>query len=274
MIMGLTTKTNIYISVYNELEPLINYYLYSKGFSEMARLVFLISYISSLNKGFNILMSKPNEDNLKLQLGVLTSTFNTNKEVHNGVILAILRYLKNKMLVEHFKHISLSRIINLQIKQYEDLKKSLKIENKNFREHNINSIETNNRSYVWLGDEIQDQLKTLYIKFKDEHKLIDNKTEFIDFLKAFNGTKLNEIKNKINWKGPFRALIYFIIRAFHRQHIEGDDNVRWKQLESTFDYKGNPLTVKKCLSEFYKLNSTEHIPNVGPQIDLIFRSFI
>ena len=43
------------------------------------------------------------------------------------------------------------------------------------------------------------------------------------------------------------TLIYFIIRAFHRQHLEGDDNIRWEQLESTFDYKGNPLTAKKCL---------------------------
>ena len=82
------------------------------------------------------------------------------------------------------------------------------------------------------------------------------------------------IKNKINWKGPLRALIYFIIRACHREHLETESNLRWKQLAATFYFNGHELKKEEFEKEFFKLSNTEHIPSVGPEIDLIFRSFI
>ena len=88
------------------------------------------------------------------------------------------------------------------------------------------------------------------------------------------GTELNHIKNKINWKGPLRALIYFIIRANHREHLEIENNFRWKQLAATFHLNYHELKKEEFEKEFFKLNNIEHIPSVGPEIDLIFRSFI
>ena len=137
-----------------------------------------------------------------------------------------------------------------------------------------NKININERSYVWLGYNVQKQLNTLFVKFKEELNLIEEKTNFIDFARVFMGTELNHIKNIINWKGPLRALIYFITRACHREHLEIESNLRWKQLAATFYFNGHELKKEEFEKEFFKLSNTEHIPSVGPEIDLIFRSFI
>ena len=53
-------------------------------------------------------------------------------------------------------------------------------------------------------------------------------------------------------------------------HLEIESNLRWKQLAATFYFNGHELKKEEFEKEFFKLSNTEHIPSVGPEIDLIF----
>ena len=177
------------------------------------------------------------------------------------------------MIIDGLNNTDLYDKIISNIKKYKSLI-STDLDNKLPIVEKYNKININERSYVWLGYNVQKQLNTLFVKFKEELNLIEEKTNFIDFARVFMGTELTHIKNKINWKGPLRALIYFIIRACHREHLEIESNLRWKQLATTFYFNGHELKKEEFENEFFKLSNTEHIPSVGPEIDLIFRSFI
>ena len=276
------TQTYLSKMVYREIEPLVYAHFKKKqtqekfgSFSENALSQFVLMFLQQLNSSLNTLINNPKEETLDIQIRKILSPFIDDNETHNKMRIVSLKYFRNKLTLEKLEHLDIFNII------YKILD-SEKIYPKPFPEGIIeikevdyeNSFATKRPSYVWLGDKIQEQLNTVFIKLKEDLKLIDEKTEFIDFYKAFSGTNVNEIKNKINWIGPFRTLIYFIERACHRRHIEWKTNERWKQLEATFTCKNKKFTAKQCGNEYSKLNSTEHIPMQGPEIDLIFRSFM
>ena len=276
------TKTYIYKMVYREIEPIVHNHFNKKqtqeklgAFGENALCQFILMYLQQLNTSMDSLIVFQKEEMLDIQLQKILFPFNDDNETYNKMRVATLRYFKNKLTLKKLEYLDIFKII------YKILD-SEKVYPRPFPEGIIdikevdyeNSSATRRSSYVWLGEKIQEQLNTVFIKFKEDLKLIDEKTEFIDFYKVFNGTDVNEIKSKINWIGSFRTLIYFIERACHRRHIEWKTNERWKQLEATFICKNKIFTAKQCGNEYSKLNSTEHIPMQGPSIDLIFRSFM
>ena len=267
------SKTELYISSYQEIEPLINFHFSKKGFTDQTKLMLLTGLLSALNKAYSILNLNRTENNLKIQTSIISAPFQENNNVLEKIILASLNYWEKKMIIDGLNNTDLYDKIIFNIKKYKSLISS-DLDNKLPVVEKYNKININERSYVWLGYNVQKQLNTLFVKFKEELNLIEEKTNFIDFARVFMGTELNHIKNKINWKGPLRALIYFIIRACHREHLEIENNLRWKQLAATFYFNGHELKKEEFEKEFFKLSNTEHIPSVGPEIDLIFRSFI
>ena len=267
------SKTELYISSYQEIEPLINFHFSKKGFTDQTKLMLLTGLLSALNKAYSILNLNRTENNLKIQTSIISAPFQENNNVLEKIILASLNYWEKKMIIDGLNNTDLYDKIIFNIKKYKSLI-STDLDNKLPVVEKYNKININERSYVWLGYNVQKQLNTLFVKFKEELNLIEEKTNFIDFARVFMGTELNQIKNKVNWKGPLRALIYFIIRACHREHLEIESNLRWKQLAATFYFNGLELKKEEFEKEFFKLSNTEHIPSVGPEIDLIFRSFI
>ena len=82
--------------------------------------------------------------------------------------------------------------IIFNVKKYKSLI-STDLDNKSPIVEKYNKININERSYVWLGYNVQKQLNT-FVKFKEEVNLIEEKTNFIDFTRVFMGTEINHVK--------------------------------------------------------------------------------
>lgn len=86
--MGQLSKTNLYITIYNKIEPLVFSYFKKKGvikshgnFSQEAILMFVLKYLASLNRGHHILIQSQKVETLEAQLIALTSKFQLDKDL-------------------------------------------------------------------------------------------------------------------------------------------------------------------------------------------------
>ena len=82
------SKTNLYITIYNKIEPLIFSFFKKKGvikshgnFSQEAILIFVLKYLASLNRGHHILLQSQKVETLEAQLMALTSKFELDEDI-------------------------------------------------------------------------------------------------------------------------------------------------------------------------------------------------
>ena len=90
------SKTELYISSYQEIEPLINFHFSKKGFTDQAKLMLLTGLLSALNKAYSILNLNQTENNLKIQTSIISAPFQENNNILEKIILASLNYWKKK----------------------------------------------------------------------------------------------------------------------------------------------------------------------------------
>ena len=82
------SKTNLYITIYNKIEPLVLSFFRKKGvikshgnFSQEAILMFVLKYLASLNRGYHILIQSQKAETLEAQLIALTSKFQLDEDL-------------------------------------------------------------------------------------------------------------------------------------------------------------------------------------------------
>ena len=87
------SKTELYISSYQEIEPLINFHFSKKGFTDQTKLMLLTGLLSALNKAYSILNLNQTENNFKNPNKYKSSApFQENNNILEKIILASLNY--------------------------------------------------------------------------------------------------------------------------------------------------------------------------------------
>ena len=128
--------------------------------------------------------------------------------------------------------------------------------------------ETKRTSYVWLGNNVADDLNKLFVALK-KNNLIDNDTDSVSFLSAFNGVEISTIENKSKWIASKNLCVYFIYQLLQKKLVE--EEKMWVQLEHIFiDINGKPM--KGGADKKNKMVSGEiSFPNGSIKIDSILR---
>ena len=85
------SKTELYISSYQEIEPLINFHFSKKGFTDQTKLMLLTGLLSALNKAYSILNLNRTENNLKIQTSIISAPFQENSNVLEKIIKSLER---------------------------------------------------------------------------------------------------------------------------------------------------------------------------------------
>ena len=88
------------------------------------------------------------------------------------------------MIIDGLNNTDLYDKIIFNIKKYKSLI-STDLDNKLPIVEKYNKININERDTFWLGYNVQKQLNTLFVKFKEELNLIEEKTNFIDFARVY-----------------------------------------------------------------------------------------
>lgn len=252
-------KTYNYILTYRVIEPVIkSYYSKAKVIEEKGEydketiLSLVLSYISRLNRSFNILMqirTKDIEEKVSIQLATILGQFMLDEEDKLEMKKATLRYWINRLLINKWEETPIYN--NLFVKLEElgvhptneivDVKEVLSPDQKTKQGY----------SYTLVDEDVQDSLSGLFKSLK-EKKCIDPATEFETFYNAFTGKSLGRIEKRIKWIRPKILLVYFIIRLLHLKKIGvydlepnykiQDDSNYWKQMEAVFmDKNGKPM---------------------------------
>lgn len=252
-------KTYNYIITYRVIEPVIqSYYSKAKVIAEKGEydketiLSLVLSYISRLNRSFNILMQiriKDIEEKVSIQLATILGQFMLDEEDKLEMKIATLRYWINRLLINKWEE---TPIYNHLFVKLEELGVHPTNEIVDVKEVPSPDLKTKQGySYTLVDEDVQDSLSGLFKSLK-EKKCIDPATEFETFYNAFTGKSLGTIEKRIKWIRPKILLVYFIIRLLHLKKIGvydlepnykiQDDSNYWKQMEAVFmDKNGKPM---------------------------------
>jgi len=252
-------KTYNYIITYRVIEPVIkSYYSKAKVIEEKGEydketiLSLVLSYISRLNRSFNILMqirTKDIEEKVSIQLATILGQFMLDEEDKLEMKIATLRYWINRLLINKWEE---TPIYNHLFVKLEELGVHPTNEIVDVKEVPLPDQKTKQGySYTLVDEDVQDSLSGLFKSLK-EKKCIDPATEFETFYNAFTGKSLGTIEKRIKWIRPKILLVYFIIRLLHLKKIGvydlepnykiQDDSNYWKQMEAVFmDKNGKPM---------------------------------
>ena len=275
-------KTYNYIITYRVIEPVIqSYYSKAKVIAEKGEydketiLSLVLSYISRLNRSFNILMqirTKDIEEKVSIQLATILGQFMLDEEDKLEMKIATLRYWINRLLINKWEE---TPIYNHLFVKLEELGVHPTNEIVDVKEVPSPDLKTKQGySYTLVDEDVQDSLSGLFKSLK-EKKCIDPATEFETFYNAFTGKSLGTIEKRIKWIRPKILLVYFIIRLLHLKKIGvydlepnykiQDDSNYWKQMEAVFmDKNGKPMD--NGAKEYAKIGS-ELIPKNVEIID-------
>tara|TARA_A100001011_G_scaffold389161_1_gene470136 strand:- start:922 stop:1815 length:894 start_codon:yes stop_codon:yes gene_type:complete len=252
-------KTYNYIITYRVIEPVIqSYYSKAKVIAEKGEydketiLSLVLSYISRLNRSFNILMqirTKDIEEKVRIQLATILGQFMLDEEDKLEMKKATLRYWINRLLINKWEGTPLYNYLFVKLEELGvhptneivDVKEVLSPDQKTKQGY----------SYTLVDEDVQDSLSGLFKSLK-EKKCIDPATEFETFYNAFTGKPLGTIEKRIIWIRPKILLVYFIVRLLHLKKIGvydlepnykiQDDSNYWKQMEAVFmDKNGKPM---------------------------------
>ena len=266
------TKTQMYIIVYREIEPVIYSYFSMKEviadrgeFGKEARLILTIKYMTSLNRAYQIIIQSQKEATVQLQLISLISTYELDEDAKRKMETVTLWYWKSRMLLDKWEA---SDIYNYLFQRLTDLGAFPKDRILIVREAPLAQQEDKVYfSYTLLDENPFESLTGLYNSLK-ETKCISIDTNFQTFYDAFTGKPLWEIDKRIVWIRQKILCVYFIFRLLHIQKISKgniisitekvsnykiqEDESHWKQLEYLFeDKKGRPMD--NGAKEFHKI---------------------
>ena len=267
-----TNDTQLWITTQLQTAHVIEAF-YSDNYSEQAIMQFKLKYRESCLRSYDLLMKNPKEETLEVQLSIVCSPYINNEECRAAMEIATLRYYRNRLTVESKQS---EDIFNVVYKKLEGLN-VLPDENHPIQawevDENgepINQIEpdTLGNSYVWLGDNVTDDLNKLFVELK-KNNLIADDTDSVSFLSTFNGVAISAIENKIKWIGTKNLCVYFIYQLLQKKLVE--EEKMWVQLEHIFiDKNGKPM--KGGADKKNKMVSGEiSFPNGSIKIDSILR---
>ena len=206
------SKTNLYITIYNKIEPLVFSFFKKKGvikshgnFSQEAILMFVLKYLASLNRGHHILIQSQKVQTLEAQLIALTSKFQLDEDLKKKMEIVTLNYWINRLKIVRFENSDIYNHISLKLKHEKTY-----FLNNNYLEGKF--------SYTLLDDNVYESLTKLFNSLKD-NKCIHNDTDIISFYNAFTGKPFKKIRKRIQWIKPKILCVYFIIRLLHLNRI-------------------------------------------------------
>ena len=206
------SKTNLYITIYNKIEPLIFSFFKKKGvikshgnFSQEAILLFVLKYLASLNRGHHILIQSQKVETLEAQLMALTSKFELDEDIKKKMEIVTLNYWINRLKIVRFENSDIYNHISLKLKHEKTY-----FLNNNYLEGKF--------SYTLLDDNLYESLTRLFNSLKD-NKCIHNDTDIISFYNAFTGKPFKKIRKRIQWIKPKILCVYFIVRLLHLNRI-------------------------------------------------------
>jgi len=87
-------------------------------------------------------------------------------------------------------------------------------------------------SYVWLGNNVTDDLNKLFVALKNNNLIADD-TDSVSFLSAFNGVEISTIEKKIKWIDSKKACVYFISKLMQEPKLIEEKHM-WSKLEKLF----------------------------------------
>ena len=267
------SRTNLYITLYSKIEPLIHSYLKNKkatdlhgNFSKEARLIFIIKYLTSLNRGYHILIQSQKLETLEAQIIALTSKFQLDEGHKKNMEIATLNYWMNRLKLVKFENSDIYNLITSKLNQEEI--------------YSLNNYNEGKYSYTLLDDNIYESLIGLFNSLKD-NKCIHNDTDIITFYDAFTGKPFREIKKRIQWIKPKILCVYFIVRLLHlnrisksnksmmldnnQNHKNINDENFWKIMEVIFEDKDG-IPMKNGAKEYENIGLTS-LPNEVSIID-------
>ena len=268
------SKTNLYITIYNKIEPLIFSFFKKKGvikshgnFSQEAILLFVLKYLASLNRGHHILLQSQKVETLEAQLMALTSKFELDEDIKKKMEIVTLNYWINRLKIVRFENSDIYNNISLKLKHEKTY-----FLNNNYLEGKF--------SYTLLDDNLYESLTRLFNSLKD-NKCIHNDTDIITFYNAFTGKPLDKIKKRIQWIKPKILCVYFIVRLLHlnrisksnksmmldnnQNHKNINDENFWKIMEVIFKDKDG-IPMKNGAKEYENIGLTS-LPNEVSIID-------
>ena len=206
------SKTNLYITIYNKIEPLVFSFFKKKGvikshgnFSQEAILMFVLKYLASLNRGHHILIQSQKAETLEAQLIALTSKFQLDEDLKKKMEIVTLNYWINRLKIVRFENSDIYNHISLKLKHEKTY-----FLNNNYLEGKF--------SYTLLDDNVYESLTRLFNSLKD-NKCIHNDTDIISFYDAFTGKPFKKIRKRIQWIKPKILCVYFIVRLLHLNRI-------------------------------------------------------
>ena len=269
-------KTQLWITTQRETAPVIEAF-YKDNYSEQAIMQFKLKYRQSCDRAFDNVMSNPKLETLEVQLSIVCSPYIDNEESRLAMEVATLKFFRNRLTVELKQS---DDIFNVVYKKLEDLNifpdenavlQAWEVDENGKRIGHIESDILGNSyvcSYVWLGNNVTDELNKLFIELKNNN-LIANETDSVTFQSAFNGVQISTIENKIKWIGTKNLCVYFIYQLLQKKLVE--EEKMWVQLEYIFiDINGKPM--KGGADKKNKMVSGEiSYPNGSIKIDSILR---
>ena len=240
--------TQLWITTQLQTTPVIEAY-YKDNYSEQAIMQFKLKYRESCLRSYGMLMKNPKRETLEVQLSLVCSPYIKNEECRAAIEIATLRYYRNRLTVESKQS---EDIFNVVYKKLEGLNvlpdenhplQAWELDEKGNRIYPIEANNTENSnlcSYVWLGNNVTEDLNKLFVELK-KNKLIADDTDSVSFLSAFNGVEINQIENKIKWISSKKLSVYFINQLLQEPKLI-EEKYMWSKLENLFiDKDGKPM---------------------------------
>jgi len=268
-------KTQLWITTQRETAPIIEAF-YRDNYSEQAIMQFKLKYRQSCDRAFDNVMSNPKLETLEVQLSIVCSPYIDNEESRLAMEVSTLKFFRNRLTVELKQS---DDIFNVVYKKLEDLNiypdenavlQAWEVDENGKR---IGHIESDilGSSYVWLGNNVTDDLNKLFVALKNNNLIADD-TDSVSFLSAFNGVEISTIEKKIKWIGTKNLCVYFIYQLLQKKLVE--EEKMWSQLEKLFlDKTGEPMKGGAIIKN--KIVSVEIEPPHGSRkIDSILSKII
>ena len=268
-------KTQLWITTQRETAPIIEAF-YRDNYSEQAIMQFKLKYRQSCDRAFDNVMSNPKLETLEVQLSIVCSPYTDNEESRLAMEVSTLKFFRNRLTVELKQS---DDIFNVVYKKLEDLNifpdenavlQAWEVDETGKR---IGHIESDilGSSYVWLGNNVTDDLNKLFLALK-KNRFISDETDSVTFLSAFNGVEISTIEKKIKWIGTKNLCVYFIYQLLQKKLVE--EEKMWSQLEKLFlDKTGEPMKGGAIIKN--KIVSVEIEPPHGSRkIDSILSKII
>ena len=241
-------KTQLWIKTQSETAPVIEAF-YRDNYSEQAIMQFKLKYRESCSRSFDILFKNPKQETLEVQLSIVCSPYIDNEESRLAMEVATLKFFRNRLTVESKQS---EDIFNVVYKKLEDLNiypdenavlQAWEVDENGKRIGHIESDILGSSylcSYVWLGNNVTDDLNKLFVALKNNNLIADD-TDSVPFLSAFNGVEISTIENKIKWIASKKLCVYFINQLLQEPKLIEEKNM-WSKLENLFiDKEEKPM---------------------------------